>query len=840
MDLGTMTKKLKNVQYKSKQEFVDDINLIWANCLKYNGNPEHFLRRHALFMRKETEKFVSLIPNIVIRDRAEVEAEERRLHANPDGEEDSDDEPIMSSRGRKAPSKKSKKGTVARKAPAGDGEGSPDSEVRPPTNHSLPNGVATQLKDEPHRANSDGNLDGSQKDLSTPPPGTSTPSGVNGILSHGLLGTHGDHMDIDGDSMVNGILPSVDGMHEEAEVDDPEYKIWKQVTKKDRATVTAERHRLFKGESLDPEAPALRRTKLGMRRWLRKQKDASSDAVAADKSLENDAKEKEDEQPSGETLAEGMDGDEEKVLPDYYDPVAALPDLPSQLKWIEDSEGKVQDHTEEFLRVLPRTAFVSPRSHLAEKIEEDLRQIQKTQKLTSKIGVVKQMQLQSQMYQGQFQKHEIVPLVEQEAEPHVMLDDGPVMAPAVSRAALQRSAAKLLVHAGFDDFQPSALDAITDMAGDYFKRVAHTFLSYTHAPPVPVVAKGETTEVSWQPRFSTEEAILHSLQENGTDVDALDSYVTEDVERTGTRLAKTHDSMKAHLAELLRPALNDAGPDGVNAFNDGSEQFVGGDFAEELGEDFFGFKELGLDIEFGDGSMSVPLHLLKSRMYNANQAQNPRSVFRHFLSRTNSNVICSALSSNLQSSLPAPAPFAPITVPYIKSQVGLVQDFFLAKLRTNSDQPLVDDEDLPQKQKLPKPRLPPTGKITSPRKRPIKEPGPGKGHPKKKMKLNDGEAKDTGTDSSKKDNDSQKATEVKKGLETPETTKISGDPEKKSAPSKPLTNGVEPSPEASSSQNTQNTPQKASDPPPAASKTKEKLVNGETGGMISPESLEAS
>ena len=90
-----------------------------------------FLRRHALFMRKETEKLVPLIPTIVIRDRAEVEAEERRLHANLEGEEDSDDEPIMSSRGRKAPSKKSKKGTVARKAPAGE-EGSSDSEVRPP------------------------------------------------------------------------------------------------------------------------------------------------------------------------------------------------------------------------------------------------------------------------------------------------------------------------------------------------------------------------------------------------------------------------------------------------------------------------------------------------------------------------------------------------------------------------------------------------------------------------------------------------------------------------------------------------------------------------------------
>ena len=87
MDLGSMTKKLKSIAYKSKKEFVDDLQLIWSNCLKYNAEPNHFLRKHALAMRKETEKLVPLIPDIVIRDRAEVEAEERRLQ-NGDGDLD--------------------------------------------------------------------------------------------------------------------------------------------------------------------------------------------------------------------------------------------------------------------------------------------------------------------------------------------------------------------------------------------------------------------------------------------------------------------------------------------------------------------------------------------------------------------------------------------------------------------------------------------------------------------------------------------------------------------------------------------------------------------------------
>ena len=94
MDIGTMIKKLKSLSYKSKKEFVDDLNLIWANCLKYNADPAHPLRKKAVHMRKETEKLTPLIPDIVIRDRAEVEAEERRLqHADAelDGAEDSED-----------------------------------------------------------------------------------------------------------------------------------------------------------------------------------------------------------------------------------------------------------------------------------------------------------------------------------------------------------------------------------------------------------------------------------------------------------------------------------------------------------------------------------------------------------------------------------------------------------------------------------------------------------------------------------------------------------------------------------------------------------------------------
>ena len=39
MDLATMTKKVKTHVYKTQREFVDDLNLIWDNCLTYNSDP---------------------------------------------------------------------------------------------------------------------------------------------------------------------------------------------------------------------------------------------------------------------------------------------------------------------------------------------------------------------------------------------------------------------------------------------------------------------------------------------------------------------------------------------------------------------------------------------------------------------------------------------------------------------------------------------------------------------------------------------------------------------------------------------------------------------------------
>ena len=270
------------------------------------------------------------------------------------------------------------------------------------------------------------------------------------------------------------------------------------------------------------------------------------------------------------------------------------------------------------------------------------------------------------------------------------------------------------------------MDVITDIAADYFQKIARTFGIYKETPKIPATGSAAQAGMKWQERYSNEELMMHTLAESGVSIDELEAYVTEGVDRYGNKLGVMHERMKSHLADLLRPALVDGGEGGVAAFNDGSEQFVGGDFAEDIDEDFFGFKELGLDKEFGLASLSVPLHLLQSRVHSAHNAGLGPGA---------------AVTGQTQVFEPLP-PLPPITKESVKEQIGLVRNFFLAKLHANADEPLVEDEDLPVKQRWTKPRLPPTGKISGARKRPGREQGGVR--KKKKVEIAEGGEKANG------------------------------------------------------------------------------------------------
>ncbi|KAG6011048.1 hypothetical protein E4U21_000079 [Claviceps maximensis] len=691
MDLGTMTKKLKSLTYKSKTDFVTDLNLIWDNCLKYNQDMNSPLRRMANGMRKEAEKLIPLIPDLAVRSRAEVEAEERRKQngGDDDGGEDSDDEPIMSSRGRKATTK----GTKSRTAPHDhQKEDTPLVDQKP----------VLQLNGLLGKAGREGSEFDGSGGLSTPPvAGSFTPSGI--INGHSGISGNGDAMDIDGPSMDGMALNQAFGEAVEQAYEDEEYKFWKQTTKKDRALAAKERHVLFKDNTINTDAPALLRSRPGMRWFLKHQKEAEGMGICAHPNMGSAAGTgKEDAATNqSETLAEGIDEETEQVMPDYYNPLSIIPDIQPKLQWIEDGDGQVINQHEEFLRLVPSGAFVAPKSRLTKKMDDNIRQIQETRKLATKISVIKQMQVQSQVYTNQFPKSNTETFHEQDIEPHFISDDGPVMAPATCQNALKRSVAKILYHTGFEELQPSAIDTLTGIAADYFQKLVKTFNTYREAEKTCVqTAQGPVI----RPRFTPEEVVLHTLDETGHDVATLEQYVKDDVDRLSSRLGILHERMKLHLTDLLRPALSaDAGADGVGAFKDGSDQFMSGDFADDLGEDFFGFRALGLDREMGLDSFSVPFHLLHSRVRSQYQMQTQTA---------------DSESTDLLEPLP---PSEPLTNNSIQDQIGLVKNFYLAKLHANGDQPLVEDEDLPVKQRKPRPRLGASGKIISAQKRPPRE-----------------------------------------------------------------------------------------------------------------------
>ena len=87
-----------------------------------------------------------------------------------------------------------------------------------------------------------------------------------------------------------------------------------------------------------------------------------------------------------------------------------------------------------------------------------------------------------------------------------------------------------------------------------------------------------------------------------------------------------------------------------------------------------------------------------------------------------------------QKELVEPPPWEPVTPESIESEIGLIQPFFREKLNKSEESYVIEDENLPIKHRPAKPRLPPTGKINTPRKR--KDVPTSGGSAKKKKKPN--------------------------------------------------------------------------------------------------------
>jgi transcriptional activator SPT7 len=380
----------------------------------------------------------------------------------------------------------------------------------------------------------------------TPPPhlGNLTPITLNGLMPSGA--SQGDFSEVE----LNGFQSDLT-QADEPDYADAQFSIWKQVTKQARATAAGDRNRLFINNRLNPEESAILRNKAGMRRFTRLQKKFLKPDDSEDVSTET--QEEGRSTLVGETLAQGVEAAEDDyILPDYYDPVSTVPEINKRLKWELDDEGQVISHAEECLRLVPEGHFTAPNSTLGKRLSTNMKQMQETRKICAKIAVVKQMQMQTQVYQNQFQKYEPAPLYETDIGATVVSDDGPIMSPEVCRAAFQRSIGKICYNAGFEDFQPAALDTITDLVGEFFQKLTTDFMAYASMPKLPSskphASTGDATSL---PRYTLEESLIHTLEQNSIEIESLDAYVKDDVDRLSAKLTVVHERMKSHLADLL-------------------------------------------------------------------------------------------------------------------------------------------------------------------------------------------------------------------------------------------------------------------------------------------------
>lgn len=647
MDLNTVMKKLKNLQYNSKQEFVDDLMLIWSNCLTYNADPRHYLRPHALAMQKRNLKLIPSIPDIVIRSRAEIEKEE---------ELEKDD-----------------------KGGAATGKGLKKSRTR--TNNEDIKG--TKPDDAGRRDSHDDSL-------------SKVPHAENSATDEMPFSSENDtkpsntfEQEIDEEDDEQDMENREESYRSSEDEDvEPELQAWKMATAKSRADYCSQRADLFDNESkLRPDASAIVR-------------DPNKMSV-----FKNFFDSKQVVSKSSNLLA----NDEPYLL--EYEVMGGLPGIRYNGTNYEEEEKKEQRLVDLYLQ---RTGgdiqnldslFALPlRKGLNKTYFDNIKLMQEIRKICFKISLIRQMQSQKFVHHTQMKPPEVEELKEVDVDPISRLSNRDSFCKEIQYSTLRRNICKIVMQTGYQSITASAINTLTQIGEHYFGNLVKSLKLHL--------------ETSSSNKLTFREVLLLSLLENGVDnPDDLYTFVKERVFKQQDKLKVLKHRLSNFLKDLLKPSLDNFNE---QSFEDNSEQFMTGDFSNELGEDFFGFKELGLDKEYQMLSSSIPIYLLYSKLHsNYSTSGNERKTnkykdleefqvsYLHASDVKNQILLLTQFYEQLLEKSKAH---------YIKIQrkrgesTALPEDEHLL---------LIEDDELPQKQRNTRPRLPPNGKINSVKKKPL-------------------------------------------------------------------------------------------------------------------------
>lgn len=674
MDLNTVMKKLKNLAYNSKHEFVDDLMLIWSNCLTYNADPKHFIRAHAIAMQKKTLKLVPSIPDITIKSKADLEKEEEadmKKRLKESGKEEDDEEEDDEDKGARGGKKSAKQGRKRTRLDdlkndaTETASGTPRDTVTPSAAGTPVPQAAETSTDEQVKQN-----------------GTSVnDEQVEEEEDEDMNGAGGDEEEETG--MNNGNLVE----EEEEEEFDPELQAWRTLTAKSRANYCSQRADLFDQNShLRSDSPALIRKQnemLNFNHYLSNQEVISKTNTSL---LEND----------------------EPYLVEY-DVTGGLPgfQFAGVNKQVEDmTENKLVDvflqQTGGDASKLKSKFVLSNESGLNKLYFENISEIQEIRKICFKISLIRQMQTQQFVHHTQMQQPEIEMIKEVDCDAASKLPNHDPNTHDVQYAVLRRNVAKIAMQTGFETSEGAAISTLTQIAEMYMGNIAKSLKLHS--------------ETNSRNRLSPTEILLLSLLENGVDKpDDLYTFVQEKIIKQRNKLTELRLGLSNFLKDLLRPGLENFNE---KSFADNSEQFMTGDFSNDLGDDFFGFKELGLDKEYNMLTSSIPIYLLHSRLHNQFSGNGP-SIKRNKYEDLQDFETKKLYANDVPQQIGLLIPFYEKLCDRSKQQFIKLQKKKgeSVELPDDSQFALVEDDELPQKQRNVRPKLPPTGKITTIKKK---------------------------------------------------------------------------------------------------------------------------
>ncbi|QLQ79775.1 hypothetical protein HG537_0C04240 [Torulaspora globosa] len=737
MDLNTVLKKLKTFQYDSKQAFVDDITLIWRNCLTYNSDPSHFLRGHAIAMQKKSLQLLPLIPDIVIRNRADVEKELEEMDKDRECE-DVDEEVAGSGRkglnmGAHKPAKADGNVSIAQNT-----EEAPEEYVQADGNGQEPS------KEEQTQVRNTSQDQKSNEDAVEQKASETEESKADKQLPSAQEVTEEDDDEDDELAESQSFV-----LEKDDDRDDAEISVWKSLTAKVRAEICLRRSLCFEHGKLNRNSKALikdpRRLKTFEQLYAeyeeQKEFETQREKLERESIMKNGfqtmVKQEEEDNTSFSTehAAESSDpfqkeSDEMEIdstiFLKEYDSVNCFP-----ATVYAGVDSKLLDREEDACvrRILdegnnkPSAFLVNRDKGMTPKMNKNIELIQQIRHICHKISLIRLLQSSSSSQSTRTNPNQLIGSHQYKYE---AIDDSMDIDP-VSRLQthdyksnrqliwrfMQKNVSKITMSNGFETAQPTAINALTELAGDYLSNLIKT-----------VKIHHESNSLS---RADSSEILRMSLLENGISrPDDLFIYFESEFSKKTRKLLDIKSKLESFLKELLRPTLQELSE---RNFEDESQSFMTGDFATEItGEDFFGFKELGLEKEFGVLTSSVPLQLLTFQL-QANDAETKEQP-KKLQPEEFGNVVYSRITKEELMKQSRWATLLPLIDKAFQRSKAYRQkvaksnaaaDMLIHESLEPIESPwLLEDEEMTFKAKTGRPRLPPTGKISSAyKKKPI-------------------------------------------------------------------------------------------------------------------------